>query len=139
MPRNGLRNFIGNLNGSGFPVEWISLGNRTGNGILEMGNNMTTTTDYWFNTIDEIKRANADAGLNWFAKETMRFFGSRIGSAVYGGRYFVSSEQDNYGNGDRRYTVRLAEANGQIETVGEFCQYATRSEAVRAINALLRK
>ena len=108
---------------------------------------METVSKYWFASINEIRLENRRAGHHWFDPASMRFFGCRVGSAVYGGRYFVSSEQDTYRsntgqagawNGERRYTVRMAEADGSIETVGEFGQYETRAQAVAAIRRILR-
>ncbi len=60
----------------------------------------------------------------------MRFFKSRILPTVYGGRYFVTSEQFN-SDTPRRYTVRRVEDNGAINTVGEFQAFPS-SRAARA-------
>jgi len=97
---------------------------------------METTTDYWFTSIHEIKQANKELGGHWFSADTMRFFGSRVLPTVYGGRYFITSE-DNFQRTEKLYTVRQAQPNGDIDTVGDFQAYATRAEAVKAIKALL--
>jgi len=76
-----------------------------------------------FKNITEIKRANKQAGQHWFSTSTMRFFESRAHPGVYGGRYFISSEQfiDSRGNADpRRYTIREAAPDGTVDTVGDF-------------------
>lgn len=62
-------------------------------------------------------------------------FGSRIESALYGGRYFVTSER-TFDNSGRRYTVREA-TQDDIVNVGEFQQYRTRRQAIKAIEELL--
>ena len=88
----------------------------------------------------EIKRANKDAGQYFFEPDTLRFFGSRISEQVYGDGYFVTSEQGRSGfgslghawNGQRLYTVRRAMADGSIDTVSEFGEYATLREAKSA-------
>ena len=92
-----------------------------------------------FASIGQIKQANRQLGHHFFDKDTLRFFHSRNGSTVYGGRYFVTSEQDEgFGQlgaawgGERRYTVRRANADGSIDTVGEFGQYGSRSGAAAA-------
>jgi hypothetical protein len=63
----------------------------------------------------------------------MRFFESRVHPGVFGGRYFVTSEQFvnlSQGYADlRRYTIRIADHEGRIDTVGEFQEFATLSEA----------
>lgn len=89
-----------------------------------------------FRTIKEIKQANRASGGHWFDPDTLRFFRSRIDSTVYGGRYFVSSEQYDDST-PRLYTVREAKPDGDVETVGEFQAYATRGEAISAISRLL--
>jgi len=80
-----------------------------------------------FETIDEIKTANAEAGYFWFSPETLRFFSSRISTKVYGGRYFVSSEKEY--DGARRYTVREARSDGSINTVSKFGEFTTLRDA----------
>ena len=89
-----------------------------------------------FDSIAHVRAANYNLGHHWFDKGALRFFGSRVHDKLYGGRYFVSSEQDSgFGSlgaawgGARRYTVRVANSDGSIETVGEFGQYASRSGA----------
>jgi len=93
-----------------------------------------------FTSIEQIRYANRQLGHHFFDTDTLRFFRSRNGSTVYGGQYFITSEQDHdYGgsigaawDGERRYTVRRANADGSIETVGHFGQYGSRSGAAAA-------
>lgn len=92
--------------------------------------------EYRFWDMNEVRRANKDRGHHWFEPSTLRFFRSRVGDTLYGGRYFVSSEQFDDGY-PRLYTVREAMSDGSIETVGEFQEYETRDQAIRAIKALL--
>ena len=96
---------------------------------------MTTTTrttaPATLASIEEAKTANAAAGRFWFSTATLAFFRSRILPTIYGGCVFVSSEQRG-DSGPRRYSVRLALANGDIETLGTFQQYETRQAAVAA-------
>ena len=89
-----------------------------------------------FKSMSDVRRANKDAGYHWFDSSTLGFFGSHVGRTLYGGRYFISSEQPPYG--PRRYTVREAEPDGGIETVGGFQQYETRAQALAAIKQLLK-
>lgn len=96
----------------------------------------TTKADYWFTHIGEIRYENERIGHHWFDAETLRFFGSRVLPTVYGGRYFISSE-DTFDRTGRDYSVRIAHADGSIDTVGEHGAYATRAEAVRAVKAIL--
>lgn len=84
-----------------------------------------------FSTIDEIKFANKNAGFKFFREDTLEFFGSKILNKVYGGRFFVTSELNFEGN-ERYYTLRVADIDGDIDTVGEFNQYPTEWAAKRA-------
>lgn len=71
-----------------------------------------------FNTLDEIKAANAQHGHHFFSPGATRFFNSRASQRIYpradGSAYFVTSEQQR--GCPRRYTVRLALANGECGT-----------------------
>ena len=101
----------------------------------------------YFYTIDEIKDLNSEKGFHFFDKDTRRFFKSRVGGTVYGGRYFITSEEltlfddlyDDPRDEPRRWTVRRAKSDGRIETVSEYGQFASREEAKRFINKLLRE
>ena len=93
-----------------------------------------------FSTISDIKRANVAAGHHFFDASSLRFFRSEILPTVYGGRYFVTSEQFVGSDGSaetRRYTVRSVSEDGTaIDTVGEFQQYATVGQARAAAKAV---
>jgi len=88
-----------------------------------------------YKSIDEIKKANALAGGKWFSPDTMHFFRSHILPYVYGGRYFITSEQPPYG--DRVYSIRVAQEDGSIDNVGKFGAYASAKEAQRAVYELV--
>jgi hypothetical protein len=92
-----------------------------------------------FSTIAQIKQANRRAGFHFFDRASMRFFSSRVSSLVVAGRYFITSERDTYDrhyNYPRAYTIRVINSNGSVDTVGEFQQYATLSQAKRAVYKL---
>lgn len=92
------------------------------------------TGGYWFNSIADVKRANSEIGNCWFSPDTLAYFDSRIGRFLFGGRWFVTSECGP--SGERRYTVRRANADGTIDTEGDFQQYDTAAEARRAAQRL---
>jgi len=88
-----------------------------------------------FFTVEQIKDAHAASGGCWFSPDTMRFFKSRVLSGVYGGRYFVTSEQ--FPSGVRAYSVRQVSGDGSsISTVGRFGGYATAYQARAAARGL---
>jgi hypothetical protein len=89
-----------------------------------------------FSNIEEIRAANRDAGLFFFSPDTMRFFRSRVGRELYGGRFFITSEQFDDA-APRWYSVRCANRDGSIDTVS-FQGYATEAEATLAAKALAR-
>lgn len=94
------------------------------------------TTQRKFDNMAHVKCANRNLGHHFFDADTLRFFSSRVHDDLYGGRFFVTSERDDYPSsygavwdGERRYTVRCANADGSIETVSTFGQYGSRSGA----------
>ena len=93
-----------------------------------------------YSTITEIKKANRNAGQYWFSKDTLRFFDSRVEPKVYGGRLFISSEQfhgsDGYSD-PRKYTIRLCDDEGHIQTVGDFQDHDDLEEVKEAIQGIL--
>lgn len=95
----------------------------------------------WYN-MDDIKRANANIEHHWFDPGSMRFFHTRVGECIYhvGERsLFVTSECREPGETPRRYTIREAQADGSIDTIGEFQGYATRARAIAEIRKLQRE
>ena len=85
-----------------------------------------------FQTMDEVRRANRDAGYHWFSGESDRFFRTRYESGLMtvGGRqFFITSEQREH-DSERRFTVRKVCADGAISTVGKFMEYASLHEAM---------
>lgn len=95
-----------------------------------------------FYTIEQIKRANKAAGHHWFSRNTMRFFGTRVMCRVFpvpGGGLFVTSDRHPTRSGwCRRYSVRRADAAGEISTVGEFGAWCTRAQALAEAGRLAR-
>lgn len=108
-------------------------------------------------SIEQLKQLATEHGSHFFDADAMRFFSSRVHSAVYGGRYFVTSEQQRavyISSGfipaePRRYTVRIAQlyygANSAhitfdaVESLGGFQAFETRHEAHSAARALARE
>lgn len=101
-----------------------------------MSNQTTSQRDY--QTVQEIRDANEAAGHFWFSPHSMRFFGSRILSGVYGGRYFVTSEKRPDSSDPRLYSVRVVRESGAIDTVGKFQGYQSASAARAAARKLAK-
>lgn len=99
--------------------------------VLDNDGNVLTLGRW--DSLTNVRYENRCKGGHWFDAATLRYFGSRIGSRVYAGRFFISSEQDSYGawGGRRRYTIRIIRDNADIDTFGEFGQFASRSGAVK--------
>jgi hypothetical protein len=89
-----------------------------------------------FADLAALKAANEAIGDVWFSKSTMSWFDSRIESRLVHGRYFLTSER-NPTDPLRRYTVRRADNEGHVETLGEFYAYASKAEAKAALVAHL--
>jgi len=93
-----------------------------------------------FKYVSEIQQANRRAGFHFFDADTMRFFKSKIASwEVWDGRYFITSEKFECGEHSepREYTIREAQDDGSVDTVGEFGQYGTLARAKAGIRRLL--
>ena len=89
-----------------------------------------------YNTITEIKEANKALGHHWFSTGTKRFFDSKIESRVLHGQYFISSEKIP-GDKERKFTLRKALENGQIESMG-FHAFKTKVQAKNALKEHLK-
>ena len=84
-----------------------------------------------FNDMNDLRLFNAQQGRYFFSPSTLRSFGSRIQDLPpYGGCVFVTSEADFHGT-NRRYSVRVMNKDGSIDTWGDFRDYGTRAEAHR--------
>ncbi len=88
-----------------------------------------------YTSMTQIKRANAKAGFHWFEPGSMSFFRSQIFSGIYGGQYFITSEQFS-DDTPRLYTIRQAFPDGSIDTVGEFQAYKTLLDAITVAKTL---
>ena len=87
-----------------------------------------------YSSIDQVRAENAARGHHFFDRDTLRFFRSRIGTTVYAGRLFVTSEQPP--DGGRLYTLRACADDGTVSTLGSECGYDT-PEAARLAARLL--
>lgn len=97
-----------------------------------------TETDlptFIYKTMADVRAANHSIGNHWFEPDTMRFFKSKISDTLYDGRWFWTSEQGP--DEVRRWSIREANPDGTISTVGEFQGYGTAAAAVRAIRNLM--
>ena len=96
-----------------------------------------------FRSIDAIRKAVTASGSHYFEPDTMRFFRSRLSSTVYGGRFFVTSEQDP--SGYRAYSVRevhrLTDGTLSVRSAPgtEFMQFPTRHAAIARAREIARR
>lgn len=91
-----------------------------------------------FKTISEVRAANRRIDNHFFDRDTMRFFKSKIESGVYGGRYFITSEQFRE-DSSRRYTIREAKASGEVNTIGAFQAYYSLEDARQNARELVKQ
>lgn len=98
-----------------------------------------------YETIDQIKQANAHTGQRWFEEGAMQWFSSIIEPKVYQGCYFITSEKYELSDVEkgkgmpempRRWSIRLATPQGWISTMGEFQHYNSLQEAEEAVAKL---
>lgn len=126
-----------------------------GRKVETMADETTTTKRQFvsFQDVRDIERWADGAGSHFFDVETMRFFRSKVLEGVYGGRYFITSEQfQDWQTGrraPRRFTIREIRAwldhrvsDGreimacELSAVGEFQAYTTSRAARRAAEKL---
>ncbi len=102
---------------------------------------------------DEVRRRSDAKGGHFFDKDSMRFFSSRISELMWqvgnvsdyktNDIYFITSEQDRGGyehsGSVRAYTIRKADADGDIDTVSEFQEFATLGEARKELRNIIGK
>jgi hypothetical protein len=81
-------------------------------------------------TIYQLIALHESKGGYFFSDGSKKFFNSRIGSDVYGGCVFVTSEKQSYKH-NRYYTVRYMDSTGNTHTVGDFQGFETRQQAHR--------
>lgn len=86
-------------------------------------------------SISELKELNKRNGGCWFEPATMRFFGTRIESGIIAKEYFITSEQPPHGL--RQFSVRQFSKTGDVDTIGEFCSYNSKTSAIAALQSHL--
>lgn len=83
-------------------------------------------------SIEEIMKANEEAGFFFFSAGAMRFFNSRVSSYTRG-RFFITSERLDM-EFPRLYSVRYLDEKGSVTTINDFQEYATLEQAKRALD-----
>ena len=87
-----------------------------------------------YETMDDVMAANEALGHHWFEADTMAFFKSKIETELLGGKYFISSEKSPF-RLKRDYTIRRADEDGRVSTVGKLGEH---DSLVDALTALIR-
>lgn len=85
-----------------------------------------------FKTLAEVRAANKAIDNHWFERGSMKFFNTRFESKLIGGKYFITSEAQSLDR-VRKYSIRAANEDGSIETIGEFHSYITKQDAIEAL------
>ncbi len=81
-----------------------------------------------YTNLREVLDANDAAGQHFFDADTMEFFNSKLESDLIDGRFFITSERFDF-NTPKQYTIRAAQDDGAIVTLGDFGQYETLDDA----------
>lgn len=98
-----------------------------------------------FVSVSALRKAVVESGSHFFDHDALRFFRSRIGSNIYGGRLIVTSEQAG-DDRPRLYTLRMVRqyldhSMLHMTTVGgfqRFSSYAAAHSAARKLGDQLR-
>ena len=96
------------------------------------------TSPRHFKDMDQLKRLHKLHGWHFFDAGALRFFNSRILPQLYAGDYFITSERFDE-KSPRLFTIRKADARGDVDTVGEFQQYDTVRDAQVALAWIIRR
>lgn len=91
-----------------------------------------------YQSIVQVRAANRAAGENWFSRDTMRQWRSRIEFGLYAGRYFITSEQPDT-KYPRGYTVREAFEDGSIRSVSEYGEFQSLAGARKYVRKLAKE
>lgn len=81
--------------------------------------------------LHDVMEANDQAGRHWFEDDAMQFFKTRLESDLIDGRYFITSEHGPHG--PRAFSVRMADEDAHIQTIGNFMGYKTLKRAMTAL------
>ena len=84
-----------------------------------------------YKSMAEIRKANKEIGNYFFSPSTMAFFKSKIETDVLYGKFFITSEINP--SGQKRYTIREANTEGEINTIGEFHSFRFLHDAEDAL------
>lgn len=101
-------------------------------GTEEKGN------DLMFKSMSELRAKNKKIGHVFFDHDTMKFWGSKIETALFRGVFFITSEKGFSEKDPRTFTIRQARPTGEVVTVGNGREYKTLDEAKDAVKAHIR-
>jgi len=97
---------------------------------------------------NELRRRQRYNGGCWFSNNSMKFFSCRVSELMWqkGGSedlsyttkdiYFITSEADST-NSVRAFTIRKANANGDITTIGDFLEWPTLYYARKELKRII--
>lgn len=88
-----------------------------------------------YKSIDEIRSANQAQGGHFFDNE---WFSKVADPTVYAGQYFITEDFLNIGKikVEPKYSIRRADPDGGISTVGIYASYETLQSAINAVKGL---
>lgn len=89
-----------------------------------------------FSSIEQIKQRNFDVGNHFFDPDTMRCFGTRLFDVIHLGHYFITADDQYDASLPKRFTIRNAQEDGSIDTVGEFGEFETFDQALKAMRLI---
>ena len=88
----------------------------------------TNPQTFTYADMADVRQANQDIGHHWFERSTMRFFNTKIESRLIAGKRFITSERGPQDT-RKKYTIREAQADGTIDTIGTFQGFSTLAQA----------
>jgi len=87
-----------------------------------------------YDNLNAVVKANDEVGHHWFETDTMEFFKTKLETDLIDGRYFITSERGPHF--PRAFSIRMADEDAHIQTIGDFMAYETLEDAKTALEGV---
>ncbi len=90
-----------------------------------------------FKSMADVRAKNKEIGHHFFDRDTMKYWGSKVESALYRGTFFITSEKGRLPTEPRKFTIRRVLPTGEIITEGTSRRFKTLDSAKDAVKGLI--
>jgi hypothetical protein len=99
----------------------------------------SNTESVMFNNMSELRAKNKQLGHQFFSREMMRQFNSKVETALFRGRWFIMSDKGREQTAKRKYKLWEARSSGEIVSAGDAAGYNDIDTAKQALKAIIRQ